>query len=257
MNAARVMRTAAMLMAVGILSGCSEQSRSRVDIDAQADDALRKMSAAIGGARALSFRCVATMEEPVATGQMAQFTRENRIVVRRPDRIFAEAREGDDALSLWYDGRSVTILDRQANTYALLQVPGQIDAMLDEMANKHGLTLSLADLLFSDPYRVLTAEAQMGRYVGLHEADGVMCHHLLFTQENIDWQIWIEAGMKPVPRRFAIDYKSLPGRPSFSALLSDWNLSPAAGDELFKPAVPNDARKVELAQLSEAATKGE
>jgi hypothetical protein len=239
------------------LSGCAEQARSRMDIDPRADDALRRMSAAIGGAKSFSFRAVATMDEPVDTGQLAEFTRENRIVVRRPDRIRAEAHQGDDALFLWYAGRTLTVHDKASNTYAALQVPGRIDAMLDDVAAKHGLTLPLADLLFSDPYKTLTADAHMGRYVGLAELGGVKCHHLLFTQELIDWQIWIDAGKESVPRKFVIDYKNLPGRPEFSAVLSDWNLTAPTGDEQFKSAVPKDARKVELAHLFEAAAKGE
>lgn len=252
-----MMRTVGMFMVVGIFGGCAEQARSRMDIDARADEALRKMSAAIGGAKAFSFRSVATMDEPAATGQLVQVTRENRMVVRRPDRLVVESQQGDDTMFLWYENKALTLLDKVANTYATIGVPGRIDEMLDDIANNYGLTLPLVDLLFSDPYRVLTAETQMGRYVGLHEVDGVKCHHLLLTQETIDWQIWIDAGKEPVPRRFVVDYKSYPGRPEFSAVLRDWNLSAPVGDELFKPTIAKDAKKVELAELFEATETGE
>lgn len=246
-----------VFMAVGVLGGCARHTQSRVDIDPRADDTLRKMSATVGGAKAFSFRCVATMDEPVDTGQLAQFTRENRIVVRRPNRILAEARQDDDALFLWYEGKTLTLLDKVSNTYAALEVPGRIDAMLDDIAEKHGLTLPLADLLFSDPYRTLTADVHMGRYVGVADVEGIKCHHLLFTQEAIDWQIWIDAGKKSVPRKFVIDYKNLPSRPAFSAVLSDWNLSASAGEKLFRPAVPKDAMRLELPRLFAATVQGE
>jgi hypothetical protein len=247
----------AAVLVAGAVGGCAEQTRPRMAIDPRADDALHRMSAVLGRARSFSFRAVATMDEPVATGQMAQFTRENRIVVRRPDRIRAEAHQGDDALFVWYEGRTLTAHDKASNTYATLQVPGQIDAMLDDVALKHGLTLPLADLLFADPYKVLTADAHMGRYVGLDELGRVKCHHLLFTQETIDWQIWVDAGKEAVPRKLVIDYKSLPGRPEFSAVLSDWDLSASTRDEVFRSVVPKNAKKVELAKLFEAAAKGE
>lgn len=253
----RVMQTFAVFVAAGVLGGCAEQTRSRMDIDPRADDALRRMSATIGGAKSFSFQAVATMDEPVDTGQLAQFTRENRIVVRRPDRIRAEARQDEDALFLWYEGKTLTVLDKASNTYSTLRVPSRIDVMLDEIAVKHGLTLPLADLLFSDPYKALTTDAHMGRYVGEQAVDGCKCHHLLFTQELIDWQIWIDAGKEAVPRKFVIDYKSLPGRPEFSAVLSDWNLSASTGEEMFKSTVPKDAKQVELPRLFEAAAKGE
>jgi hypothetical protein len=246
-----------VLLAAGLLGGCAEQTRSRMNVDPRADEALRRMSTAMSGARSFSFHSVATMEEPVATGQMAQFIRETQILVRRPDRIFAESRQGDDVWTVCYQGRNFSILRKATNTCATAQVPGQIDAMLDDVAEKYGLTFPLADLLFSDPYKMLTADAYTGTYVGLHEVEGVQCHHLLFTQESIDWQIWIAATGQPVPRKFVIDYKSRPGRPEFSAVLSDWNLSAPAGDERFRTVLPKDAKQVELAQLVEAAKQGE
>jgi hypothetical protein len=249
MKPKRVMQTFAVLVAAGILGGCAEQTRSRMDIDPLTDQALRKMGATIGGARSFSFHSVATMEELIDTGQMAEFSREVRFVVRRPDRLRAEGHEGDHALTLWYEGKTLTVFEKVSNTCASVQVPGRLDAMLDNVADKHGLTFPLSDLLFSDPYKVLTADAHMGRYVGLEKADGAECHHLLFTQERIDWQIWIDAGDKAVPRKFSIDYKNAPGRPQFTAVLSDWNLSAQASEDQFKPIVPKDARKAEITQL--------
>jgi hypothetical protein len=246
----------ATIMAAGVLCGCTGQTRCQMDIEPRADEALRKMSAALGGARSFSFRAVATMDEAVAPGRTAQFSRETRIIVRRPDALFAQSQQGEDVVTLCYLGRNLTMFDKTPNTYAAAEVPSRIDAMLDDVAEKHGLTLPLADLLFADPYQMLTADAGAGRYVGVHEVDGIKCHHLLFTQEALDWQIWIAADQAPVPRKLVIDYKSLPERPQFTALLGDWNLSAPAPDERFKLTVPGNARKVEIEQLL-AAGQGE
>ena len=208
----------ATLMAVGVLCGCSGQTRRQMDIEPRADAALRKMSAALGGARSFSFRAVATMDEAVAPGRTAQFSRETRVIVRRPDALFAQSQQGDDVVTLCYLGRNLTLFDKAPNTYAAAEVPGRIDAMLDDVAERHGLTLPLADLLFADPYQMLTVDAEAGRYVGVHEVDGIQCHHLLFTQEALDWQIWIDAGhVPPCPRKIVIDYKNVPQRPQFTA----------------------------------------
>jgi hypothetical protein len=261
MNQLRLLPVLAVALAAAVCGAAEPASRpSEVDvresprprIDPRADEALRKMSVALAGARSFSFRSVAAMEEPIATGQLAQFTRDTAITVRRPDSIVAESHQGDDVLVVCYQGTKLTVLSKTANTYASVEVPGRIDEMLDAVAEKHGLTLPLADLLFSDPYKVLTADALTGKYIGLHEVNAVSCHHLQFTQEIIDWQIWIDAGKEPVPRKFVIDYKSLPARPQFTALLSDWNLSAPAGDERFKLVLPKDAKKAELAQLLHA-----
>lgn len=257
MTQIRVVPVCGLLAMAALLGGCAEKARSCIDIDPRADEALHKMSAALSGARSFSFRSVTTMEQPIATGQLAQFTRQVQVAVRRPDEIIAESHQGEDVFTVCYRGTNLTVLDKTANTYACAQVPDRIDPMLDDVAQKYGLTLPLADLLFSDPYKVLTADARTGRYVGLHEVDGVKCHHLLFTQEVIDWQIWVDAAKEAVPRKFLIDYKTLPERPQFTAAFSDWDLSAKAGEEQFMPVLPAGAKKVEMTQLFEAAEKGE
>jgi hypothetical protein len=252
----------AISVASGVLNGCANvtSSSSRTEtggspaarpahIDPRADEALRRMSAALSNAKSFGLKGAATMDELLPSGQLAEFSRETRVVVRRPDRLFAEIHRGEGAWLFWYAGNDLTVLDKRANTCASVQVPGRIDDMLDDLAEKHGLTMPLADLLFADPYKVLTADALTGQLVGTHEVNGVECTHLLFTQANVDWQIWIETGKMPVPRKVVIDYKTLPGRPQFAAMLSDWNLSAAADDDQFKPALPADARKIDLAQM--------
>ncbi len=239
------------LQIVVVLSGCAAEATRPAHIDPRADQALRRMSAAIGGAQSFAVSATTTMDELLATGQLAEFSRQTRIVVRRPDRLFAEIHTTERAWLLWHAGSDLTILDKKAGTCASARVPEPIDDMLDELAAKYNLTMPLADLLFADPYKVLTADVLTGRFVGTHEVNGVECAQLLFTQENVDWQIWIEADKAPVPRKVVIDYKNLPGRPQFTAMLSDWSLSAAAGDEQFKPVLPKNVTTIEIARMLE------
>jgi hypothetical protein len=250
-----------VILTAAALGGCTEQAAERFqeqnreqvraakDIDPPADEALRKMSDTLSRASSFSFQATAMMDEHIAPGQLAQSTRQARIVLCRPNRLCVESHEGNDVWTLWYQGRDVTLLDKTGNAYASMGVPGRIDQMLDEAASKHGLTLPLSDLLYSNPYRALTHNALMGRYVGLHEVNGVKCHHLLFTQEALDWQIWIDSVKEAVPRKLVIDYKAAVDRPQFTAILSDWSLSVPAGDEQFTAAIPQNAKKVDLVKL--------
>ena len=77
--------------------------------------------------------------------------------------------------------------------------------------------LPLADFLYADPYAVLMEGVTYGRYLGIHQAAGVACHHLAFSQDTIEWQIWIDAGEKPLPRKLVISYVQEPGEPQYSA----------------------------------------
>lgn len=249
MERVRIGMTWVVLLAAGVLSGCTQEVKRPARIDPRADEALRRMSAALSGSRSFSVRSTTTVDELLPSGQLGEFSRETTVTLRRPDRLLAEIQRGDDAWLLWHSDNDLTVLDRKVNTWATVKVPASNDDMLDDLARKHGLTMPLADLLFTDPYKVLTAEARTGSFVGTSQLNGVECSQLLFTQDNVDWQIWIATDKTALPRKIVIDYKNQPGRPQFTAVLRDWNLSAEAGDHQFKPALPKDVRKIEFAQM--------
>ena len=62
----------------------------------------------------------------------------------------------------------------------------------------------------------------------------------------MDWQIWIEDGPKPVPRRFTITSKKIEGTPEFVVELSDWDTDPDFTDEVFEFTPPRGAQKIEF-----------
>ena len=113
--------------------------------------------------------------------------------------------------------------------------------------------LPLVDLLYSDPYAVLIEGVTYGRYLGIHQAAGVACHHLAFSQDTIEWQIWIDAGEKPLPRKLVISYVQEPGEPQYSAVIRRWNLESSVPEGLFTFEAPEGAQKVD----AQAMTPGE
>ena len=103
----------------------------------------------------------------------------------------------------------------------------------------------------SDPYSNLTQNAKSATYVGLHEINGVKCHHLAFTQESLDWQIWVEDGSMQVPRKVVITYKLAEGMPQYTAVLSDWDFSPHLPESVFSFVTPVNAEKIEFMPVEE------
>jgi hypothetical protein len=234
------------LSMVGASLGCSSQHR---DISPQADDALRKMGKTLADAPAFAVHSSATMDQRLQSGQLAQFTRDTIIVLARPDRLFAEAKRGNDLYRFWHIGKEVTILDVHRNIYATVETPAPVDEMLDCLAEKYDVVMPMADLLYSDPYKVLTENVEVGTYVDQQQIGERTCHHLLFTQQNVDWQVWIDAGEKAVPRKVVITYKNDPDEPQYEAVLDAWR--PALPEDMakLKPALPSSAKRVELGDL--------
>ena len=82
------------------------------------------------------------------------------------------------------------------------------------------------------------------------EVDDVPCHHLVFVQDSIDWQVWIEDSETPLLRKVAIAYKNREGVPRYTATLSNWNLEPTIAPDQFTFSPPANARKVDFVQAT-------
>ncbi len=215
-------------------------------IDDEADRVLREMSEFLAGTAEFRFEADLLVEDVLETGQKLQFGERATAIVRRPDRFAAE-RSGDAmARTVVYDGTRVSVLDEAEGVYAVVDVPGTIDGMLDHMADLYGVTIPIADFVFSSPYEALVEEGAAGHYVGLHDVAGVMCHHIAVSQEAVDWQIWIEAGERPLPRKLVITYKHVVGAPQFIAFLHDWDLSPEVPDQTFVFEPPDGVEQIEF-----------
>ena len=132
------------------------------------------------------------------------------------------------------------------NYYATIDAPPTIEAAMDHAEQSFGLVAPLADLMYKNSYDLLTEDVQTGFYVGLSTVFGVECHHLAFRAEETDWQVWIETGERPFPKKFVITSKWVAGAPQFTGLLTKWDVSPELKDSLFIFVAPEGADQIEF-----------
>ncbi len=179
-------------------------------------------------------------------GEKLQFTRVVEMEVKRPNRLHVEIEAPHDQRGFWYDGKSLTILERKQNLFSISEMPSKMDAALDKAHDDFGMDLPLIDLAVRDPYANAMAKVKTGRYFGVGPALGFSCHHLAFTQDNVDWQVWIDDGPQPLIRKFVITHKNEPGAPEFTALIRSWNLSDRIADSAFAFVPPRGSCKIPM-----------
>lgn len=215
---------------------------SSAGVEVEADRILQQACEGLKGAGRFSFHADITFDEVLETGQKLQYAGSLDTAVRRPDRIRSEYRGDLDYSAIWYDGRTLTLLDERENLYATAPAPDEIDSLLDHTVEKLGFAIPAADLFYSDPYAGLRRNVISGSYAGIDSVAGVPCHHLTFEQKDIDWQIWVSEEEPSVPKKFTITYKNLPGSPQYTATFSNWNFSPQLPDAhfIFVPAPDAD-----------------
>ena len=235
----------------------AKQTAQGPAIEPRAERMLRDATDYLKAAQQLSFHAAINFDDLLPTGQKIQLAADYEVAVRRPDRVYTEYWGDAGARRFWYDGKSITLYDPEVNVYATEPAKPTIDATLEHLVRDLGFTPPLSDLMMSDPDATLRKNVMFGFYVGATQVDGVRCHHLAFVERDIDWQVWIEDGTQWVPRKILITYKTIPGAPQFSAVLSDWDFATRPPDALFTPQVPAGASLITfLAAVPEKKAAG-
>lgn len=217
--------------------------------DGIAPEALKLLKAStdfLADQKQFSLDTSSTIEVVLPSGQKIQFDHTSTQSVRRPDGLRAE-RTGDLVDQVfYYDGKSLTLHNPGQRYYASIDAPDTLDAMLDFAREKLDIVAPAADLLFTDAFEILTEDVVSGFVVGKAVVEGVRCDHLAFRAPHVDWQIWIEEGDRPLPRKLVITTRDMVNAPQFSVVMTGWNLSPNLTDSTFAFTPPDGVVQVEF-----------
>ena len=90
--------------------------------------------------------------------------------------------------------------------------------------------------------------------MGSEKVGDVDCKHLSFSQEDLEWEMWI--GEDNLPRRFTIRYKEEPGK-DLSVTIDGmkWDLDAKFADEAFIFTAPEGVKKIEILSPDEISKK--
>ena len=88
-----------------------------------------------------------------------------------------------------------------------------------------------------------------GILVGETSINGVLCDHLAFRQSNADWQLWVEKGARPLPRKVVITTRYEVGDPQFQATMT-WNVQPRIDKSTFAFTPPSGAEEIPFADAA-------
>lgn len=85
-----------------------------------------------------------------------------------------------------FDGKTLTLLGKDANLFAKVEEPGTIDQLVDVLRDKYHRPVPAADLLMSDPYGQLMPLVVDAKDLGSGVIHGVECDHLAFRTDEVD-----------------------------------------------------------------------
>ena len=254
----RIVQTVFLLaFIVPLFTGtCWGQSKSVTPaIDPQAEKILQALNKQKKKDIKASAEIIDTMDEVLKTGEKIQYSHVRKLKISEPKQFWIESTGDITNTTIWKDDKTFTLLDRNNNVYSQVAAPGTIDETMDMLVDKYGVTTPLADLLSDDMYSALMKNTKTCRYLGLHYADGIKCHHIAATQKNIDWQIWVDAGEMPQLRKIVITYKQRPGSPQYVAVLKSFKELDQVPEDTFVFKAPEGARKISLLPVKKGSKK--
>lgn len=252
------MRPLRLLLGAGLVVACAsaaglplqaapqQAAASASAVDPAALAALERMSTYLKTLTAFEITAETSLDLVTEDNEKLKLDGVNKYLVRRPDNFMVEVATDWRVRRLTYDGKTLTLSAPELKFYASAPVTGTSRSVLDRANENYGLTLPLADLFsWTDPTHNNRPAPTSALGLGAAKIGGVETERFAFREEDVDWQIWIQKGDKPVPLKIVITDRTDPTLPQYSALLR-WNTAPQFTADTFTFRPEAGAMRIQL-----------
>ncbi len=247
------MRRSGTVLAGALLLAASsgEASRARAAeppqkaaaVDPAAIAALQKRGAFLQTLPAIQVHSEMTTDDVMPSGQKVQYEGTVELKVRRPDRLTADITSDRKNERIFYDGKTFTVYQPTLGYFAAFNAPATLRELVDVLETKYGVDLPLADLfrLGTSPRQI--SAIQGARMIGYSTIKGAVCAHYAFHQADVDWELWIQEGAQPLPRKLVITTLGDKTEPQHTSVMT-WDLAPRLDEQTFVFAAPSNATRI-------------
>jgi hypothetical protein len=235
------MKPIQLLLSVVLLVSATASAESPPD----PIEIVRLASDRVSNASSLSFHVEKRFDVVLSDGAKVEYSGAIDLMATRSKGLYMDFGDDLSAKRVWYNGNTMTILDSLKNLYVTVNAVGTISDALTRLELDYGAIMPLAPLLKKKLLEHLKP-VQRSSYLGIHDAEGDPCHHLLFRCEHVDLQIWITTGDTPLLRKLVVTFWEIEGSPQQSLTFSDWNLEADISPGVFNPKLPEGAVEIEF-----------
>ena len=183
-------------------------------------------------------------------------TQEQTIAVQRPNKVAVSSNSGLMGINLVSDGQKLTTYIATLKKYSETAAPESIDQLLNEnpLMGGGGAQMFALQLLGDNPYERMMEGVTSVQYAGKEEIGRTPVHRFKFTQEDFDWELFVNADGPPLVRRVTTDMSKAVSRAAaayagkdmkvtISEDFEDWKLGEALPENTFAFTPPEGATK--------------
>jgi hypothetical protein len=234
--------TAASAAADKTTTGTPEENAKRL---------VKAMSDYLAAQKAIGFDYDTVLEVVTKENQKLGLASSGTMKLNRPDKIRATRTGGFANVEYVFDGKTLTMLGKNANAYARVDAPGTLDQLVDEVREKFHRPIPAADLLMSNVYDQLMPEVVDAKDLGSGVIRGVECDHVAFRTKDVDWEMWIAQGNHPYPCRYVVTSTQVNRAPQYTIDLWAWKTGAQVAPDTFTLKLPANARKLNPGELKD------
>ena len=238
-------RMAAAWLVLGMVVWCAavppETSAQTPAVDPKAVQILKSMADFMDGLQKFSVKTQNTIQDEYS-GHRIDRVMTAMVTVKRPNKLLA-IRSGELMNQrFFYDGKTLTLYNPSVKVYGSKPAPATIEKMIDFARETVDILLPAADLLYRNAFPLLMQDVNLAVVVGKAVIGGIRCDHLLFSRPEVDFQVWVAEGKRPLPLKYVVT--ETPSMMAITTVLSDWNLAPALDDARFTFKPPKGAQSI-------------
>jgi hypothetical protein len=229
------------LLALALCAPLAQAAPNPVDPDSL--QALKQMGAYLQTLQRFQITTQLISETVLEDGQKLQSHASASLQVQRPDKLKTTMSSSRSKRELIYDGKTATLYTPALKYYGSAETANSISGMVEQLEKRYGIEIPMNDLFVWGTPNAPVDKIESAMNAGQDIVEGTVCDHYAFRQGKVDWQIWIAAGDKPLPRKIVITNRNDEARPQSVSLL-DWNLKPSFKDSVFKFTPPKGAQAI-------------
>jgi len=214
--------------------------------DANAVDVLNQMAAYRSSLDQVTITGVTFTDATLGAGLIVANPVEVSVSIKRPASMRINSFDGEANKGLFFHDGLLTVYNSSDMFYAQADVPKDINAAMTFALEELDVETPFMDLLYQDgSSHLLGPDSTILYLTDKARVGGTDCHQIAIRGQEVDVQLWVEEGDRPVARKIMITSKWVGGAPRFTADL-DWDTDPEFESGFFEFKAPEGATKIEF-----------
>ncbi len=187
------------VMTVALAPAASAQEAQGPKIDPEAKKVLDALGAYYKGLKSFTLDETTDMVME-AQGMKQTMSSKYSVAMERPNKVARILNEGMMGATIVSDGKTSYTYVPMFKKYIQEDAPQSVFEVVsgDAAAFSGQFSMMFASLVADDPSAAILEGVQGATFVGVEDAEGVKCSHLKIVQSDMDFDLFVQAGDKPL-----------------------------------------------------------